>query len=137
MRSKWWLIIVPVLVLVLAFAFAFTTTPNKKEIKEAAADASSFFVEYSKKVPKKMHEFLESNLDGKVLNFTFTSLTKPGDNFNGLIRALEVKLSKNSNHSDEVMSHNFDYDYADANFVNSINIIILFCIILFRLKRCS
>lgn len=49
-----------------------------------------------------MHEFLEHVFDGKVIEFTFNTLTKPGDNYRGLVQKLDVKLLKN-NHSNEVL----------------------------------
>lgn len=40
-------------------------------------------------------EFLETSLRKKVLEYTLKELTKPGDNFGGVLRSVEVKVAEN------------------------------------------
>lgn len=50
---------------------------------------------------RQFHEFLENQLARKILEFTLNPLTKPGDNYNSILRALEVTSIKN-NRTNEV-----------------------------------
>ena len=55
---------------------------------------------------RNFHEFLQKNLDGKVIEFNISRLMKQGDGFRSEIRALEVKLKK-QNSSNEVKKYIF------------------------------
>lgn len=46
---------------------------------------------------KNVHEFLEKQFAREILNFTLNPLTKPGDNYNSMLQALEVKCFKGNN----------------------------------------
>lgn len=52
---------------------------------------------------KNMREFLKSAFDGKVQDFSFNEITKPGDNFNSRFRGLQVKLLKNNGTKEVIM----------------------------------
>lgn len=40
-------------------------------------------------------EFLEENLNRKVIEYLLKALTKPGDNFGAVVQSVDVKVSGN------------------------------------------
>lgn len=53
---------------------------------------------------KYIKEFLEECLNMKVIDYTIKPLTKPGDNYGGVLQSIEVRAFE-SNDSDKVNKH--------------------------------
>lgn len=47
---------------------------------------------------KNFTQFLEENLKRRVLEYTFKPLTKPGDNYCGVVQSVEVKVAGTNDH---------------------------------------